>query len=150
MSILKTTSSCNMKKQQQQQQQQQHGRKLKATTKSATTTTTCVSFHKLVKVKLTLHINDYTDEEIESCWLTPTEYDSIQKRIFMTLDLMKLLSPTSSTTNINLFSNSYSNSNSKTSSPSLLSLSSLSSSHCTRGLEKISSSCLKESTRIRR
>mmetsp|Transcript_56284 Transcript_56284/g.60938 ORF Transcript_56284/g.60938 Transcript_56284/m.60938 type:complete len:218 (-) Transcript_56284:201-854(-) len=137
MSILQTTSS-NMILQQQQQQQQRTKMK----------TTAVVSFQELVRVNVTLHINDYADDEVESCWFTSTEYNAIRNRIFMTLDTVKLLS---SPTNSNLCSNSSSNSNNSTSSSS-------SSSVCIRGLEHYVSSCfgeqqpqgLKKSTRIRR
>ena len=108
-----------------QQQHQQQRTKINTKTN---TTTTGVSFHPLVKVKLTLHLQDYTEEEVEACWLTATEYTAIQNRIFMTLDLMHL-SPTNSI---------------------------LLSSVCMRGLENLSS-CVEEqhqglekSTRIRR
>ena len=37
-----------------------------------------VSFNEVVKVKLVLHVNDYTDQEKEECWFTPTDYKKIR------------------------------------------------------------------------
>lgn len=165
MTILKTTrtisrassiltSSSNMmmtSKQQQQSKKQKMNKRFTTTSTSSTSTTSVmrVRFNKSVKVKPTLHINNYTDEEIEACWFTSTEYNSIQKTIFMTLEMNRLLSSSSSTTHNNLFSNSNSVSSSASSSLSYCMM---------RGLENLSGDArereqhqgLKESTRIRR
>ena len=82
-----------------------------------------VSFNTRVMVKRSLHVHNYTDQEIEACWSTPTDYDAIRNRIFMTLDLMALASPASS-------SNSFSSSTT----------------YCTRGIERYMDS---ESRQIR-
>ena len=84
-----------------------------------------VSFNTRVMVKRSLHVDNYTDQEIEACWYTPTDYDAIRNRIFMTLDLMALSSPASSSKwNLtkNLFVLPYSFSSSTT--------------YCTRGIER--------------
>jgi len=82
-----------------------------------------VSFNTRVMVKRSLHVHNYTDQEIEACWYTLTDYDAIRNRIFMTLDLMALASPASS-------SNSFSSSTT----------------YCTRGIERYMDS---ESRQIR-
>jgi len=93
---------------------------------TTTTTTTSIAtmkvrFNKVVKMKRIIHINDYTDEEIEACWITPKTYKSIQTGILMTLDLMKLSSSSSSSQSLS--------SQLPTSSTSLF--------YCMRGLENL-------------
>ena len=39
-----------------------------------------VTFKETVAARKTIHINDYTDEEIVACWLTHKENETIQKR----------------------------------------------------------------------
>jgi hypothetical protein len=89
-------------------------------------------------IKETLHVNNYTDKEIESCWFSSHEYNTIKKGLFMTLDFMKLLPPPSSssrTTTTNLFCNNNNNNNNNKSK-----INDTSSSYCMRGLEDLSSS----------
>ena len=107
-----------------------------------------VRFDVKVMVKRTLHIKNYTQQEIEASWFTPIEYDNIKKRLFMILDFMQLI------TSNNSFAK---NKNHRTTSSSTSSLftpppaSSSMASYCVRGLENV---CLnygmKHSTRIRR
>ena len=101
-----------------------------------------VRFYKKVKVKSTIHIKHYTNQEIEACWYTPAEYNNIIEGMYLTLDLMKIsLAPYNC-----LFSNSSSSSKCKDDKSS-----SLSSLYCSRGLENLSiEGGLKHSTRIRR
>ena len=100
-----------------------------------------VRFHTKVKVKSTIHLKHYTNQEIEACWYTPAEYNNIIEGMYLTLDLMKIsLAPYNC-----LFSNS---SSSKCKDDKSSSLSSL---YCSRGLENLSiEGGLKHSTRIRR
>ena len=37
-----------------------------------------ISFHPSVQVKETVHVNDYSDEEIKNCWFTTAEYRRIK------------------------------------------------------------------------
>jgi hypothetical protein len=107
-----------------------------------------VRFHRKVKVKSTIHLKHYTNQEIEACWYTPVEYNNILKGLYLTLDLMKIsLSPYDT-----LFSGSFDNSSSTTSSNDKEDkTSSLSSLYCSRGLENLSiEGGLKYSTRTRR
>ena len=101
-----------------------------------------VRFHTKVKVKSTIHLKHYTNQEIEACWYTPAEYNNIIEGMYLTLDLMKIsLAPYNC-----LFSNSSSSSKCKDDKSS-----SLSSLYCSRGLENLSiEGGLKHSTRIRR
>ena len=47
-----------------------------------------VSFHKSVKVRLSIHINDYTEAEIEKCWYNREEFQAIQADIGLTSALI--------------------------------------------------------------
>jgi hypothetical protein len=108
-----------------------------------------VRFDMSVMVKRTLHIKNYTKQEIEASWFTPTEYDNIQKRLFMILDFMQLItdSDNSFTKNKNHRTISSPTSSSFTPPP----VSPLMSSYCTRGLEDICPNYgMNHSTRIRR
>jgi hypothetical protein len=100
-----------------------------------------VHFHKKVKVKSTIHLKHYTNQEIDACWYTPVEYSNIIEGLYLTLDLMQIsLAPYNS-----LFSSS---SSSKCKGDKSSSLSSL---YCSRGLENLSiEGGLKHSTRSRR
>jgi hypothetical protein len=95
-----------------------------------------VRFYNNVMVKHTLHVNNYTAQEKEECWFTQTEYDSIKKKIFMTLDLMEFMTNSDSNSNKsnNIFDDYCNNA------------------YCTRGLENLSfkEGGLKQSTLIRR
>jgi len=132
MSMSMSMSITSRQLQQQQQRMEKKSEKTVATRR--------VRFNKAVKVKRTRHINNYTDAEIEACWYTPMEYSSIQERMFMTLDLMKLSSSSPTTTT------STTTTTTTTTTP------------CIRGLENYVSSsssekhksCLKKSTRVRR
>jgi len=109
-----------------------------------------VRFNVKVMVKRTLHIKNYTQQEIEASWFTPIEYDNIKKRLFMILDFMQLITSSNSfAKNKNRRTTSSSTSSSFTPPPA--SPSPLMSSYCVRGLENV---CLnygmKHSTRIRR
>ena len=53
-------------------------RKRRLTTSSAKKS---VSFHGSVKVRLTTHINNYTDKEIDACWYSPEDFDAIRADI---------------------------------------------------------------------
>jgi hypothetical protein len=99
-----------------------------------------VRFHKKVKVKSTIHLKHYTNQEIELCWYTPVEYNHIIEGLYLTLDLMKIsLAP---------YNCLFSNSSSKCKGHKSSSLSSL---YCSRGLENLSiEGGLKHSTRKRR
>ena len=104
-----------------------------------------VRFHTKVKVKSTIHLKHYTNQEIEACWYTSIEYSNIRKGLYSTLNLMKIsLSPENT-----LFSGgSIGNSSSNDKEDNKSSLSSL---YCTRGLENLSvQGGLKHSTKIRR
>jgi len=100
-----------------------------------------VRFHRKVKVKSTIHLKHYTNQEIDACWYTPVEYSNIIEGLYLTLDLMQIsLAPYNS-----LFSSS---SSSKCKGDKSSSLSSL---YCSRGLENLSiEGGLKHSTRSRR
>ena len=105
-----------------------------------------VRFHTKVKVKSTIHLKHYTNQEIEACWYTSIEYSNIRKGLYSTLNLMKIsLSPYNT-----LFSGG-SIGNSSSSNDKEDNKSSLSSLYCTRGLENLSvQGGLKHSTKIRR
>jgi hypothetical protein len=102
-----------------------------------------VRFHTKVKVKSTIHLKHYTNQEIEACWYTSIEYHNIRKGLYSTLNLMKI-SPYNT-----LFSGgSIGNSSSNDKEDNKSSLSAL---YCTRGLENLSvQGGLKHSTKIRR
>ena len=107
-----------------------------------------VRFNVKVMVKRTLHIKNYTQQEIEASWFTPIEYDNIKKRLFMILDFMQLITSSNSfAKNKNRRTTSSSTSSSFTPPPASPSMAS----YCVRGLENL---CLnygmKHSTRIRR
>ncbi|OEU17897.1 hypothetical protein FRACYDRAFT_238327 [Fragilariopsis cylindrus CCMP1102] len=107
-----------------------------------------VRFNVKVMVKRTLHIKNYTQQEIEASWFTPIEYDNIKKRLFMILDFMQLITGDNSfIKNRNHRTTSSSTSSSFTPPPTSPSMAS----YCVRGLENV---CLnygmKHSTRIRR
>jgi hypothetical protein len=51
--------------------------------------TRLVSFFPEVEMRHILHINDYTDDEYEACWLSPKELDIIMNDIWDTIDLME-------------------------------------------------------------
>ena len=107
-----------------------------------------VRFNVKVMVKRTLHIKNYTQQEIEASWFTPIEYDNIKKRLFMILDFMQLITSSNSfAKNKNRRTTSSSTSSSFTPPPASPSMTS----YCVRGLENV---CLnygmKHSTRIRR
>ena len=40
----------------------------------------CVMFHPLVKVHPIIHINEYTEQEITTCWITNEEYNASNKQ----------------------------------------------------------------------
>ena len=50
-----------------------------------------VSFSPDVLVKRTLHINNYSDDEIEATWFGDIDFDRIRKEIAYTVDLMETL-----------------------------------------------------------
>jgi hypothetical protein len=104
--------------------------------KTKTKTRKSVRFYNDVMVKHTIHVNNYTVQEKEVCWFTQTEYDSIKKKMFMTLDLMEFMtnSSDSNSNRSNMFDDYCNNAN------------------CTRGLENLSSKegGMKQSTLIRR
>jgi len=114
-------------------QERQQNTATKKNKKSIATTTnkTIVRFHNIVAVKETLHLNNYTEQEIKACWLTQEEKKLTKRRIFMALQRMK-------SSSCNLFNNSNNEddinidvSSSLSSSTSLL----FSSPYCMRGLE---------------
>jgi hypothetical protein len=148
----KSMSSTPSTKRQRYQQKSMSKRSKSKSSTNKSIITSAVRFNQSVMVKETLHINNYTDKEIESCWYTSHEYNTIQKGLFMTLDFMKLLSPSSSspTSTTNLFySNSSNNNKNNDVSSSLMSSMSMSS-YCMRGLEDLSSSGTKKSSLILR
>ena len=100
--------------------------------------TKTVRFHNTTMVKKILHANNFTDDEINSCWYSRKEDMNIQNGLFMTLDLMKLSNNSSSGN-----TNSNNNNSNYNSNDTLL---------CTRGLEDLSSDKkgLKLSTQMRR
>jgi hypothetical protein len=48
-----------------------------------------VSFSLRVKVRRTLHMNDYTDDEKLACWFGPEEMNKIRDDVFCTIDLIE-------------------------------------------------------------
>merc|ERR1719464_764687 len=114
-------------------QERQQNTATKKNKKSIATTTNkkIVRFHNIVAVKETLHLNNYTEQEIKACWLTQKEKKLTQKRILIALQRLK-------SSSCNLFNNNENDddinidfSNSLSCSASLL----FSSSYCMRGLE---------------
>jgi hypothetical protein len=129
-------------------QQAKKKKKKKKNTNKKKRSVRVVRFNVKVMVKRTLHIKNYTQQEIEASWFTPIEYDNIKKRLFMILDFMQLITSSNSfAKNKNRRITSSSTSSSFTPPPA----SPLMSSYCVRGLENV---CLnygmKHSTRIRR
>jgi hypothetical protein len=47
-----------------------------------------VSFYDAVECIRTLHINDYTDEEVLNTWFTQREYQGMKQEVKLTVDLM--------------------------------------------------------------
>ena len=58
-------------------------------TNAPRTSTKSVSFSRNVCVKRTLHINNYSDNEIEATWLGDSDYERIRKEMDYTIDLME-------------------------------------------------------------
>lgn len=48
-----------------------------------------VSFHESVKVRLAIHIDDYTDTEIDACWYSPEEFHAICTDIQATVNRLQ-------------------------------------------------------------
>lgn len=55
-----------------------------------TTTKKVISFNNRVKVRKTLHISDFTNDEVQECWYNCREKDSSRRLIRSTLNLMKI------------------------------------------------------------
>ena len=56
-----------------------------------------VSFNEKVAVQRVLHIDNYTDQEINDCWFGPTDYEKIRDECMTALKLIKLSSFTGCT-----------------------------------------------------
>jgi hypothetical protein len=48
-----------------------------------------VSFHENVRVKAALHVNDYSEEEIQATWLNAADMQRIRREIRCTVQLMQ-------------------------------------------------------------
>jgi hypothetical protein len=107
-----------------------------------------------MEVKSTIHLNNYTNQEKIACWYSPAEYNNITQAMFLTVDLITKISPSSAndcSSISSISSNSSKSSNISNSSNSSNSNSSISSLYCSRGLENVSiEDGLKYSTRLRR
>lgn len=79
-----------------------------------------VTFASTATMRLSLHVNDYTDEEFDSCFFSPEDYQSFKQDIKRTVHIMESLNKRKRKTTSNVDVNAQ--------------LSSLS--LCTRGIEK--------------
>ena len=57
-------------------------------TTTATTSKKSISFNERVIVRKAIHINDYTQKEVDRCWYNNEEYNTIRKNIRSTIMLM--------------------------------------------------------------
>ena len=48
-----------------------------------------ISFNNIVKVRQSIHVLDYTDDEISACWYNDTEFDTIRANIAYELHLLQ-------------------------------------------------------------
>jgi hypothetical protein len=48
-----------------------------------------VSFHSRTRAKLALHVNEYTEEEMETCWYSDNDYARMKRDILYTVDLIE-------------------------------------------------------------